>query len=283
MVVKLLRSLLCSVLFSTLPLSALAGELANALRLQGQTCPSRDLDFPHELSFGVFETNGLHILVVAGGIDTGDADRLRSYLRQAGPIDEVWLDSPGGIASEGPEIGKVLRAARLAVRVPAGFECISSCTLAFLGGIVRRVDPGGAYGVHTFFSSGSYRQVLKILSTDYSQNLSATQRQKMTKKQLSDYSISESYRKLRQFLHDSEQSDALLATKWQIYTQQMGISRDFLLKEVISQKSISLTSDAEVAELKAQGLSDEKIAKMLQTYHCPAREILRKYNVVNVD
>lgn len=263
--------------------STRAGELANALRLQGQTCPSRALGFPPNLSFGVFDAGGLKILVVAGGIAEGDASRLRSFLARSGPVDEVWLDSPGGDAGEGPEIGRVLRSSKIAVRVPAGFECISSCTLAFLGGIVRRIDPGAAYGVHTFYSIGSYRAVVNIMQRDYSSDLSAAQRKGKTKAQLENYSWAESLRQLRKFLHESEQSDALLAAEWQRYTQQMGISRDFLIKEVLSQKSVSLITDAEIADMKQSGVSDEKIARLLQTYHCPSRDALRSYNVINVN
>jgi hypothetical protein len=244
--------------------SLAAGPLADALKRQGATCPHRDVGWVSALSFSVFEDDGVRILVASGVIHAGDADRLAAAIARAGRVDEIWWDSPGGDAAEGPKLGRVTRHAHLATRVPAGFQCISSCTLAFLGGIVRNVDPGGAYGVHTFFNEESFVTVYKIL-TDKTQN------------------FDERIRRLRIFMHENEQGDAILAAEWQRYMQEMGISRNFLLDEVLPQRSIVLTTDSEIVEMRSEGVSDQDIAKSLQSYHCPDGRTLRKYNVINVE
>lgn len=243
--------------------SAQAGaqSLAEALARQGATCPERIAPWPSQLSFVVMESEGLRILVVTGGIAQGDSERLNQFIRRAGRIDEVWLDSPGGNAAEGPHLGRVIRAARLATRIPAGFQCISACTLAFLGGMVRRVDPGGAYGVHTFYSGGSYQEVIRLLTLPSAG--------------------AERVRQLRIYLHAREQSNALLALDWQRYTQEMGISRNFLSEEVASQRSIVLTTEQEILQMQQRGVPVETIARSLQTYHCPSDATLRRFNVIN--
>jgi hypothetical protein len=84
-----------------------------------------------------------------------------------GPFDEVWLLSGGGAVVAGVAIAKDLRAHAQSVRVPgparlrkAGVTptrdpmCVSSCTIAFMGGQFRSIDEGATYQVH----SASYVQ-----------------------------------------------------------------------------------------------------------------------------
>lgn len=75
----------------------------------------------------------------------GDSGRLALVLREG---EEVWLDSGGGDLNEGILIGDLLRRSQATTRVPGGASCVSACTVAFLGGIFRYVDPGGRYEVH---------------------------------------------------------------------------------------------------------------------------------------
>jgi hypothetical protein len=95
-----------------------------------------------------------------------DTQTLAGYWRQ-GPFDEVWLLSGGGAVVAGVGIAKDLRAHAQAVRVPgvarlrkAGMVptrdpmCVSSCTIAFMGGQFRSIDEGATYQVH----SASYVQ-----------------------------------------------------------------------------------------------------------------------------
>lgn len=75
----------------------------------------------------------------------GDSERLAPLLRDG---DEVWMDSGGGDLNEGILIGELLRRRQATVRVPPGASCVSSCTVAFLGGVFRYVESGGSYEVH---------------------------------------------------------------------------------------------------------------------------------------
>lgn len=231
-------------------------------------CPSREAPFPSVLSFAVYPVDGYRILVVAGGIDVGDADRLQSFLRTAGRVDEVWLDSPGGAAAEGPLIGRVLRRARLATRVPAGFECHSSCTFAFLGGVVRNVDPGGAYGVHTFYVDSLINSLFDIMDEGLA---GETTNPGVTERRISE------------FLHSQEQRSALLAADLQIYAQEMGVARSFMRDQVFSQQSLSYLTADDIEELRLNLTSEDEIRKKRTTLKCLDRATLLRYNVVNVE
>jgi hypothetical protein len=99
------------------------------------------------------------------GFVKSDPTTLRDYWQQ-GPFDEVWLLSGGGLLDAGIAMAIDLRAHAQAVRVPnaarllkAGIipaenpQCVSSCTVAFMGGQFRTIDmaPGdvATYEVHS--------------------------------------------------------------------------------------------------------------------------------------
>ncbi len=97
----------------------------------------------------------------------GDAATLRSYLEKARPaFAEIWLVSGGGEVQAGIAMGRLLRAYKTTVRVPdqkrlesASSEprlrqgslvsCVSSCTIAFMGGMFRYKDDAASYQVHS--------------------------------------------------------------------------------------------------------------------------------------
>ncbi len=85
------------------------------------------------------------------GLYEGDARILyeRLYRRRDRPYEEVLLYSYGGDLVEGVNVGRVLRHFQATVRVARGHRCISSCTIAFLGGLFRTVDPEATYEVHS--------------------------------------------------------------------------------------------------------------------------------------
>ena len=56
------------------------------------------------------------------------------------------LEGPGGRASVGFEIFRMIRSAKLATRVDTA--CASACTIAFLGGVERTISPSGRLGFH---------------------------------------------------------------------------------------------------------------------------------------
>ena len=106
-------------------------------------------------TYSLLQTNGQRILLAEGGVGDNEAAALAGALSQAGNIDELWMSSPGGNMAQGLKMGRLIHSRGLAVRVPAGHACISSCTLAFLGGALRSVDAGAYYGIHMFTVYGS--------------------------------------------------------------------------------------------------------------------------------
>ena len=103
----------------------------------------------------------------------GDSAQLRRILNDSArsgiPVEEAWLFSGGGNLQEGVEIGRVLRENKLTVRIPNVSRvrkfrpwpeprnevyCVSACTVAFMGGRFRYMDPGTSYEVHSA-SAGS--------------------------------------------------------------------------------------------------------------------------------
>lgn len=79
----------------------------------------------------------------------GDARYLDRILNEHSYY-QVLLYSNGGDLQEGLRVGEVLRRHRQYVRVAAGMRCVSSCTVAFLGGVIRDVDPDASYEMHAY-------------------------------------------------------------------------------------------------------------------------------------
>ena len=136
---------------------ALLGAVAatDAARAQGLEAPPASLTWaqvattPH-LHFAAIPHGHGRIVLAWGGIGQGDAARFAEALRQAGPIDEVQFFSPGGLLDEGLQMGYTMRARGLAARVPRGARCASACNFAFMGGVIRSIDPGAQFEVHMF-------------------------------------------------------------------------------------------------------------------------------------
>ncbi|HMR32240.1 MAG TPA: hypothetical protein PKA13_15730 [Geminicoccaceae bacterium] len=105
---------------------------------------------------------GSRVLLVAGGIEKGDADRVERAIREAGRVDEVWLRSDGGNLNEGMEIGRLLRRHGLAARVPSEAVCASACVYVLAGAPLRAVDGDGRVGVHMFTATGNAELVAAI-------------------------------------------------------------------------------------------------------------------------
>jgi hypothetical protein len=122
-------------------------------------------------------------IYVAGEIDVEAATRFETFL-EANHVPKrsyVYLDSPGGAAVAGMEIGRVFRKHHLRTDIgkPAGNNqtlpagCFSACALAYLGGEFRYLTKGSRYGVHRFsFSSKSAHdaelaQILSAAEVDY--------------------------------------------------------------------------------------------------------------------
>ena len=282
------------------------GRQVMLLTGQGKDCPPLTkgaLPWTKPLKFSLVALAGKPLLLISGTFTAGDSIRLGDFLTANSPIAEVWFDSGGGDAAEGPKVGEVLRSHHLATRVASGYACISSCSMAFLGGTLRYVDTGALYGIHTFYDDKALEEVAGLKSDDA----------------------------MRNRLHKSEQGNAILAGEIQRYGQKMGISRDFFPDVMFRQRSLIYVSDKQIVEMAAElkkrhtgdeavtflrklladgvlYLSDDKdersaqlqefgdflqrehtqddvlrfISPMLQTFQCPSRSVLNKYNVINV-
>ena len=85
---------------------------------------------------------------VSGDGYAGDPVVFHAYLERA-RISEVVVFSGGGIVNAAIPMARDLRAHRLAIRVPKGTACVSSCTIFFMGGTIRTIEKGATYEVHS--------------------------------------------------------------------------------------------------------------------------------------
>lgn len=106
-------------------------------------------------SFTVQEGRDFKIVILRGRIVPDDPAELRRVLSRTPGVGEVWLDSPGGTLGAGISMGQIIREKGLATRVQARGSCASACFHAFVGGVVRVVDPGGLIGLHMATLTGN--------------------------------------------------------------------------------------------------------------------------------
>lgn len=99
----------------------------------------------------------LHFTDAQDGYE-GDAAVFRRALHTQG-VSEVWVISGGGNVQAAVEMARDLRVSGFPVRVPSATRvgvspkvhpyCVSACTIFFMGGVIRRIDPGATYQVHS--------------------------------------------------------------------------------------------------------------------------------------
>ena len=100
------------------------------------------------MDFALGQHGGQKVLLAQGNIVHGDASTLRDQLRDDPQIQEILLNSPGGIFKEGIRLGRTLRDLDRVTRVPDGAACASACAWAFMGGVLRYTDKSARLGVH---------------------------------------------------------------------------------------------------------------------------------------
>lgn len=100
-------------------------------------------------------------LYLEGEIDSGAPARLNAELSKIGSA-RIHLSSPGGSLFAGLELGRVIRkfgaSTDILKKIPGSNKsqpanCMSACSLAFLGGDYRYIFDGSVYGVHRVSSS----------------------------------------------------------------------------------------------------------------------------------
>lgn len=116
-----------------------------------------DIDLPDtmptSLTFMVHEDDVQGtLLILNGGIEAGDASRLKAFLAGMDELPAaVTLNSPGGVVDEALTIGRHLRERELDTLILPGMICLSSCPYVLAAGDERRVSLQGAVGLHQHY------------------------------------------------------------------------------------------------------------------------------------
>jgi hypothetical protein len=182
------------------------------------TCPKQmNWSTYRQMKFTLETIDGVRVLKAEGIIDDDVPARLTEALKTNDPVQEIWLRSPGGNARSGNEAGKIIRAAMIPTRIPAGWACFSSCNFVFMGGAIRYVDDGGIFAVHMFTHLSDKEAVREEVKRD------------------ADSAVD--------LISDVEQDSALLATEDNDFLIRMGVSRKLLTDVMYQQKAISDGAD----------------------------------------
>lgn len=145
-------------------LSALAILTAAATALAGEyPCPAwpdADSPFWRPMSYRLQAKPEGTVVIAEGQIGPQESQRLKTQIKRAmgqpGGVLEVWLNSPGGDSEEGQAMGRAIRESGVPTRIRSHGFCVSACSVAFLGGVFRAIEPGGAYTVHMFSNFAGY-------------------------------------------------------------------------------------------------------------------------------
>ena len=202
-----------------LALALLAGEGAQAqMDPDNPSCPkSLNWSTYRQMRFALNTTAGRRVLHAEGVIDEDLPARLKDALADNAPIDEIWIRSPGGHARAGNEAGKIIRAAGIPTRVPAGWACFSACNFMFMGGPIRFVEPGAQFVVHMFTHLGDKEAIKSEIAQGH------------------DNAIG--------LIGDVEQDSAMLASEDNDFLIRMGVSRKLLTDVMYQQRAVADASD----------------------------------------
>jgi hypothetical protein len=201
--------------------AAAAAGLALSTGAAGAAMDPANPSCPKELNFSTYArmkftldtASGARVLRAEGTIDEDVAARLEEALQANGPIDEIWLRSPGGDARAGNEAGKLIRKAGIPTRIPGGWACFSACNFIFMGGPIRFVDSNGLFVVHMFTHLGDKDGVRSELEKGHEQAIG--------------------------LIGDVEQDSALLASEDNDFLIRMGVSRKLLTDVMYQQKAVA--------------------------------------------
>jgi hypothetical protein len=86
------------------------------------------------------------VLEFSGGITFGVANELNGFLNAMGGVRSVRLNSLGGRILEAQKMSDLIRARGLSTFVAQ--DCMSACTIVFLGGRQREIFPSARIGFH---------------------------------------------------------------------------------------------------------------------------------------
>lgn len=103
-------------------------------------------------------------LELSGGMPFGTADAVRKFLDAAPTVELVHLNSMGGRIVEGVELLKLFRERKLITYTSA--NCVSACTIAFLGGSHRYLSEKAQLGFHSASFGGVDQKALPQLNSE---------------------------------------------------------------------------------------------------------------------
>ncbi|SPJ24348.1 hypothetical protein [Palleronia abyssalis] len=112
-------------------------------------------DMPDRLGLAEAELDGRRVIRMVGSIAMGDAERLPDLLAARFGGDDapeaLLIHSPGGSVDDALRLGRAVRDLGLRTEIAPGDVCLSACPYLFAGGVDRRVQDGGALGVHQHY------------------------------------------------------------------------------------------------------------------------------------
>lgn len=182
------------------------------------TCPtSLSWSTYRQMRFSLSKVKDRRILKAEGLIDEDVPARLEQALVTHGPIDEIWLRSPGGDARAGNSAGRLIRKVGIPTRIPSGWACFSACNFMFMGGPIRFVDRNGLFVVHMFTHVANQDAVRAEIARG------------------SENAID--------LIGQVEQDSALLASEDNDFLIKMGVSRKLLTEIMYQQKAIQAARD----------------------------------------
>jgi len=117
-------------------------------------------------------------LEIAGEIGPDSTEAVRRLLPQLHKciskseegfyVSNVYLSSRGGYLSDGFEMGRLFRKHSVKTKITGGQKCLSSCAIAFLGGLFRTIEYDGELMFHAPYISSGYLSMNGGLAIDCS-------------------------------------------------------------------------------------------------------------------
>ena len=96
--------------------------------------------------------SGREYITFDGGVEAGDADKLRMFAEMNPNATWIALSSPGGLAYEGYALSQAISDLGLNTYVGYGSACVSACYTAFIGGSEYDID--GVIAAHNSWVMG---------------------------------------------------------------------------------------------------------------------------------
>jgi uncharacterized protein DUF4339 len=101
---------------------------------------------------------------LAGGMPFGTATEVRKFLDAAPGVEVIHLNSVGGRIAEGIALLKLFRERKLATYTSV--DCVSACTIAFLGGSKRYLSNKATLGFHSASFGSLDQEIMPELNSE---------------------------------------------------------------------------------------------------------------------